>query len=118
MMDFLRTRFLGWTRQDRTEQQAYADALARADKARAFLDNQILVEAYQDQLDRFVDDMLTVPPGPDQVQKVMQSHGQAQALIGLIAKLKSYMAEVELIDANRKQKAVAASQRKPRKTAA
>ena len=29
--------------------------VSRADRAREFLDNQILVEAYQDQLDRFVD---------------------------------------------------------------
>jgi hypothetical protein len=112
MMEFLRTRFLGWARPAYTEPQAYAEACRRAEAARAFLDNQVLVEAYQDQLDRFVDEMLTVPAGAEQAQKVMQLHGQAQALIGLVAKLKSYMAEVEAMDANRKQKAIAASQRK------
>lgn len=112
MMDFIRTRFLGWKRPEITEDQAYADACIRADRAREFLDNQILVEAYQDQLDRFVDEMLTIPAGPEQAQKVMQLHGQAQALISLVSKMKSYMAEVEQIDATRKQKAIAASQRK------
>mgnify|MGYP001191744828 CR=1 FL=1 len=111
-LDFIRTKFLGWTRPDKTPAQVYADACIRADRARSFLDNQVLVEAYQDLLDRHVDEMLTIAPGPEQTQKVMQLHGQAQALISLVAKLKSYMAEVEALEASQKQREIAASQRK------
>ena len=42
----------------------------------------------------------------------MQLHGQGAGAHFSSSKMKSYMAEVEQIDATRKQKAIAASQRK------
>lgn len=108
---FKRTPFLGWSAPAENEQEIFAAATVRAEKAREFLDNDIVVEAYQSLLDVVTDEMLNCSSA--EPEKVLTLHNRAQALMGLVLQMKTYMNEVEVLDAERKRREQTKANRKP-----
>ena len=107
---FARTKFAGWVAPDASEEQIFAEAVVRAESARDFLDNDIVVRAYQNMLDRIVDELLSTPTS--ETEKVLHAHARASSLVSLVLQMKTYMNDVEILSAERRKKEKEGSPRK------
>jgi hypothetical protein len=110
-MEYQRTPFTGWEQPQKSEAQLLAEAIERADAARIFLDNDIIIRAYQKLLDGVVDELLLVPNADS--ARVLAVHARAQGLMSLVMQLKVYMNEPEVIEADRKKRIRDTENRKP-----